>query len=67
MAKHWIQGAIKHKGRLKAAAKRMGIKKGSGPMTPHMAEEVAAKTNDPSLKRAAELGKTLMRRRMHKK
>ncbi len=60
MAKKWIQGAVKHKGRLRAAAKRMGILKGSGPMSEHMAQEVESRTKDSSLKRAAALGKRLI-------
>ena len=55
--KHWIQGAIKHPGTLRAAADR------AGRSTSEEAGHEAASSN-PTLEKRGTLAKTLMR--MHK-
>ena len=57
MAKHWIKGAIKHPGALRAKAKRMGMK-GSGPIPATVLGRLEHSSN-PTTRRQANLAKTL--------
>jgi hypothetical protein len=57
MAKHWIKGAIKHPGALRAKAKRMGMK-GSGPIPATVLGKLEHSSN-PTTRKQANLAKTL--------
>ncbi len=57
MAKHWITGAIKHKGALRAKAKRMGMK-GASPIPATIMGKLEHSSN-PTTRRQANLAKTL--------
>lgn len=57
MVKKWIQGAIKHKGALTAAAKKAGGVK-NGKINKAFLNK-AAKSKNPTLRKRAVLAKTL--------
>lgn len=59
-AKHWIAGAIKHPGALKATAKRMGLLKGDGKITQTILGKISAKSDDPTTKKRVALARTLL-------
>jgi hypothetical protein len=40
MAKHWMQGAVKHSGALRATAKRQGLIKGSQTLSHRVLEKL---------------------------
>lgn len=61
--KKWIAGAIKHKGALRATAKRKGLIKGDQPVTESVLGKLKASGDKKTVKRA-NLAQTLMH--MHK-
>lgn len=57
--KHWIAGAVKHPGALKATAKREGLLHSGGKITRTMLGKLA-KTGGTKTKKRVALAKTLM-------
>ena len=58
MAKHWIAGAIKHPGALRATAKKEGLVKGDAPLNSTVLGKLADSKN-PTTRKRANLAKTL--------
>jgi hypothetical protein len=62
MAKHWMQGAVKHPGALRATAKRMGLVKGNA----NLGTSVIAKlkhSSSPTTRKRATLAETFAKAR----
>ena len=65
--KKWIQGAIKHKGSLRASAKRMGLLKGDEKLSQSDLSKMASKaekSGNTKLGKRVNLARTL--KKMHK-
>ncbi len=61
-AAHWMAGAVKHPGALRATAKRMGMLKGDEPLSILDVKRLK-RSSDPLTRKRATLAQTFMRAR----
>lgn len=61
---HWMQGAVRHPGALRATAKRMGLIKGNETLSMSVLHKLERSKN-PTTRRRATLAETFHRERPH--